>query len=384
MELIPNLKGLRWRRYLRREPVVLVWLTATAVAMFFIVAVLSNTYTARSQAKASEWYSKGIADLQTRHTDKAVNDFRVALTYWRDNYAYQVSLAKSLLTLNRTEEAKIYLTTLWQRQPEDGTVNLELARLYAKEGKVNEALRFYHNAIYAIWDSDPEIQRRTARIELTEFLLDRKSEAQAEAELIALSGNLPADPALHSKVGDLFMQVPDYERALEQYQESLHLRSHDADAAANAGRAAFELRRYPLAVHYFQPALALNPKDNTSSSLLATAKMVQTMDPDAYRPSKRAPIVLQDFRYAGSRLTSCMAQLESSEPSKSADLDDLHSSWTAMKPRLTLRGLRDDPDLADSALDLVFSIETKTKDLCGQPSGPDLALLLIGQQHEGD
>jgi len=66
-----------------------------------------------------------------------------------------------------------------------------------------------------------------------------------------------------------------------------------------------------------------------------------------------------------------------------ADLQSLNSSWNDMKPHLSMRGLRNDPDRADAALNLVFSIETKTNDFCGQPSGSDLALRLIAEQREG-
>lgn len=379
-----DIAGLHWRRYVGREPVVLVWLTAIAVVMFSVVAVLSKAYTAASQAKASEWDNRGNDDFRAGHVEKAANDFRVALTYLRDNYGYEVSLAQSLLALDRTDEAKAYLTALWQRQPENGTVNLELARLYAKIGDFNNSLRFYHNAIYAIWDSDPEIQRRSARLELAQFLLDRKSQAQAESELIALSGNLPRDPELHTQVGDLFMRVPDYERALQQYESSLHLTPHSELVLASAGRAAFSLARYSLAARYFQQALVLNSKNESSASLLSTARTVQRMDPDTVRPSRRAPVILEDFHDAGARLAACMAQLASRASSNVGALQNLSLQWNTMKPQMTGLRLRRDPDLAGSAMDLAFSIETASNQLCGKPSGADLALLLIAQQREAN
>lgn len=377
------MKDLRWRGYLRREPVILVWLIAAAVAMFFAVAVLSNTYAEQSQAKATEWASRGSDDFRSGRMRQAADDFRVALNYWRDNYGYEISLAQSLLALNRTDEAKVYLTALWQRQPENGTVNLELARLYAKVGDVNGALRFYHNAIYAIWDSDPESQRRSARLELTDFLLNRKLQAQAESELIALSGNLPPDSAVHAQIGDRFMSVPDYTRALQEYESSLRLEPRSAVALASAGRAAFNLGRYPLAAHYLQQALVLNAKDRDSTSLLDIARTVQRLDPDTVLPSRRAPVILQDFRDAGARLTACLAQAASGGPANLKDLPDLKSQWNSMNPNMTAPGLIRDPDLADSALDLVFSIESSTNQVCGNPSGADLALLLIAQGREG-
>jgi transcriptional regulator GlxA family with amidase domain len=54
-----------------------------------------------------------------------------------------------------------------------------------------------------------------------------------------------------------------------------------------------------------------------------------------------------------------------------------------MKPRVTEQGLRRDPDLVGKAMDLVFEIERQTSTTCGTPTGTDLALLLIGQLHEG-
>lgn len=384
MRIVDRMRDRTWSLHLGREPVLLVWLIAIAIAMFFVVSILSRAYTSHSQAKASEWHSQGIAELRAGNTSKAVNDFRVALSYWRDNFEYQVTLANSLATLNQPAEAKVYLTTLWQREPENGTVNLELARLYAKAGDISNAIRFYHNAIYALWSSDPETQRRSARIELTEFLLDRKLQGQAESELIALSGNLPADATLHEHVGDLFMRVPDYQHAFAEYRQGLRFQPHRASLVADAGHAAFELWKYSLAAHYLQLAVDLNPKDNVSADMLATAKLIQRRDPNTVPPSKRGPVILDNFRDAGSRLTRCIAQLAPTNSSPQAELHDLSSRWTTMNTHLTVHRLRANPDLADSALDLVFSIEITTNELCGRPSGSDLALLRIAQEHEGD
>ena len=74
-----------------------------------------------------------------------------------DDYAYQLNLAEALIGLKRTGEASTYLVNLWDRQPEDGLVNLELARIAVQKGQTEQALRYYHNAIYAAW---PEAIRR--------------------------------------------------------------------------------------------------------------------------------------------------------------------------------------------------------------------------------
>lgn len=372
------------RRYLGREPLVIVWLSALAVPLFFLVAGFSKGHASARREQANIWYSRGMNDLRAGRLERAVNEFHVALSYSRDNYGYQVSLAKALLALNRTEEAKVYFINLWQREPENGAVNLELARIYAKAGDVTRALRYYQNAIYAIWQQNPEDKRRAARLELIDFLLARNSKGQAESELIALLGNLPDDSALHKHVGDLFMQVPDYERALKEYRDSLKLDPHNAADAAGAGQAAFELARYSEADHYLHLATTLNPADGQSANLMKTAQMIQQMDPDLLPRGKRAAAIVADFNEARKRLQSCIAQVQLDSVSESVPLQDLYTQWSALKPKVTDRGIRNDWEAGDRALDLVFNIEEQSDELCGKPSGADRALLLIAKVHEGN
>ena len=44
--------------------------------------------------------------------------------------------------------------TLRESEPEDREINLQLARLAASRQDVTEALRFYHNALYAPWPNE--------------------------------------------------------------------------------------------------------------------------------------------------------------------------------------------------------------------------------------
>jgi hypothetical protein len=74
-----------------------------------------------------------------------------------------------------------YLVNLWEREPENGLVNLELARIAVQRADTERALRYYHNAIYAIWPGDQEVQRRDARLEPIEYLLRINVKTQAQA-----------------------------------------------------------------------------------------------------------------------------------------------------------------------------------------------------------
>lgn len=372
------------RRYLRQQPVMLALLAVLAVIFFLAVTGLSQAYHAERDALGERWFTRGVVDLSARKYDSAVTEFRSALLYSRDNYTYQLNLAEALIGLKRTGEAAAYLTNLWERQPEDGLVNLELARIASDKRQTEQALRYYHNAIYAAWPSDREGKRRDARLELIEFLLNTGAKAQAQSELIALQENLGDDPLQQERVGDSFLRVRDYEHALAAYRQSVKLEPDNRAALAGAGFAAFQLGRYPLAQLYLEEAVAGNPSDTRSADQLKMTEMVLEMDPFRRQLSvaQRAKIVASAFTTAGERLKLCDAARGIALPT--ASQSSLAGSWANMKPQISEMGLRRDPDLVEKAMDLVFDIERETNATCGTPAGADMALLLIAKLHEGN
>jgi tetratricopeptide (TPR) repeat protein len=369
--------------------VVLVVLTLLAVFGFLAVAGLSRVYFRQQQFLGDRWFARGVADLKSGEPEQAVSAFRSALRYSRDNYNYQLSLAQALAALKRTDEAQTYLVSLWEREPENGTTSLELGRIYAGKGEMDPALRYYHSAVYAAWADDTGQHRRTARLELIDFLLRENAVTQAQSELIALAANMPEDSPLHVRVGSLFMQVQDYEHALAQYREALRMDRRNSAALAGAGRAAFELGRYEPAQRYLEDAVASDPQDGQSSELLQASALVQQMDP--YRRqisiSKRNRIVAEAFASAGERLRSCSSETlpgVASQPDHDDQVKLLASRWDALKSRITDVGLRENPDLVDIAMDLVFAIERQTSGQCGTPTRTDQALLLVSKLHGGN
>jgi tetratricopeptide (TPR) repeat protein len=377
--------GLRY--YLKREPLILALLSAMAVLSFLAVSGLSRIYRAQQQSLGNRWFTRGVQDLKQRRYERAVNEFRTALLYSRDNYDYQLDLAEALIGLKRTDEAYAYLINLWEREPENGLVNLELARIAAQKGDTEHALRYYHDAIYAIWPSGQEVRRRDARLELIDYLLSINARTQAQSELIALAASLDEDPSLHAHVGDLFLQAQDYEHALVEYRSALKLDHHNAAALAGAGEAAFELGRYDMAERYLQAAVAANPSDGKSAEGLKTTALILSMDPFRRHISvdQRNRIVIEAFAAAGERLKSCPAAGSVREPvPTSTSQESLADSWAKMKPQITEQGVRRNPDSVEAAMNLVFEIERRANVACGSPTGIDTALLLISRLHEGN
>src|SRR5580693_8167623 len=120
--------------YLTRRPVVLALLFLIAVVSFLAVSALSRIFQAQQAELATRWFSRGVADLNARRFENAALEFRTALRYSRDDYSYQLDLAEALIGQGKADAAYSYLINLWDRQPENGFVNLELARVAAQKG----------------------------------------------------------------------------------------------------------------------------------------------------------------------------------------------------------------------------------------------------------
>jgi hypothetical protein len=61
----------------------------------------------------------------------------------------------------------------------------------------------------------------------------------------------------------------------------------------------------------------------------------------------------------------------------------MHSLALALQPKVRERNLARNPDLLIKVTDTAFEIERVTDRACGEPQGPDLALLLLSRVEEG-
>jgi len=386
---------------------VLVVLTLGAVVAFAAVSHLVTRFNANQQARGRKLFVQGLHDMSSGNPTAAIESFRAALVCDRNNPQYQLNLGRALRDTGRLEEAESYLSSLWERTPEDGTINLALARVAAKRGSIEDALRYYHNAMYGAWSSDADANRRKARIELVEFLLQKNALPQAQSELVALSAFLPNDPALRLQAAQLLEQSQDLPDALTEYEKVLHLDHANAAALAGAGEVAYHSGQYRTAEHFLRDAVHANPNDAGSRAMLESASLILATDPFIRRISdaERNRRIEAAFSKSGERLEDCAkskgislsdvsnagtpflagvarsGEVPASD-SNASPIFTLHSHWLSMKPQLPRLRSAEETDLPDTIMDLVFQIEQQTAMDCGQPQGVDQALLLISHNRE--
>jgi tetratricopeptide (TPR) repeat protein len=360
---------------------------ATLILLFIATTFSVTAYHAKEHSLTQQWYASGERDLAAGHADSAVEDFRTALVYSHNDPLIEFQLAHALNVAGHLHQARAYLLGLWEREPGSGTVNLELARLAASSGSLPEATQYYHDALYGQWDNDPAEHRRTAGLDLAEFLIKAGQKAQAQAELIALTAGLPNDPAIETRVGSLLMQTGEYEHAAPLFRQALRVNPNYLPALEGAGQTSFEMRDYQAARRYLSRAKRQGALLPQSQHLLETAALIQQSNPLAprLRGQERASRALAAFNQGMERLSRCAAArgVAFDNGPQQSDLQRLHAQAVALQPKVNTRNLARDSDLLLQTTDMAFQIEQVTGRACGEPKGLDLALLLLSRTQEG-
>src|SRR3954469_14292470 len=184
-------------------------LIALAVAAFFVTRAVADSNRDMVVRDGAEWFRRGEQAMQAGRLDEAIASLRHATVRNRANKQYVLQLARALALDHDEDGARSVLLALREADPEDRDVNLQLARLAAARQDVSDALRFYHNALYAPWPLDQDAARRTVRLELVRLLLANRQSGRATAELIALTSEMPDEAPLHEEMGELFAGAGD-------------------------------------------------------------------------------------------------------------------------------------------------------------------------------
>ncbi|HXN64583.1 MAG TPA: tetratricopeptide repeat protein [Candidatus Acidoferrales bacterium] len=379
-----------------RETVLL--LSVGILFLFFTVTgFFSRFYHQTERSLARHWYSYGQTALAAGHSADAIQDFRTAMIYSRENgdtsganNDYDLHLAEALAEEGRLDEARSYLLALEEQAPGNATVNLELARLAARQNDVTAASRYYNAAIFGAWDANPTERRRQTRIEYAKFLKDRGAVADAQAQLIAMAAALPPDPTLHVQAGNLLLDAGENDQAMVQFTQALRLDRAAPGALRGAGVAAYRQGNYKDAARYLVGANRENELAGSDREMLETASAVVSLDPfaEGLSVAERARLAAADFNVALERLKDCAKSkdidLQNPSPAVPSPLQQLNAQATAELPHATEQQLVAHSDDVTALMNLVFQMEAAADQQCGAaPPGSNAALVLLGRSHSG-
>lgn len=402
-----------------RPKIVLAITLLFIIAGFTLTHYFVNLHRATESSLAIRWFKRGDEAMQANLPAVAADDYRTALSYDRTNQQYRLRLAQALLADNRLVEARSHLSSLWEEEPADGEVNLTLARLEARRGHYSAAVRYYRNAINGVWNEDPRQRRIAARFELSHYLMNLNQLAEAQAELMALEADGPANPADQLLLGNMLLQVSEPPRAVDAFDAVLARDPNSAQAWMGKGEALLLVTNYRDAESALANAVDRDPNLADARQQLELVREILRLDPAlrGLSVAERARRTAEAFQIAFKRLNTCslqqgytLAAAPANRPAGAAgakpvsppstnttaapqagptvtptenELQRLYATGAQKQATATEYALQKDPDALEPTMQYVFDVERATAPICTQMDVADHALLTLAQ-HESE
>ena len=386
--LTPEERGAK-RKLVIRDTIALVGLLVITVLLFVATYFLFNSFSNQRSRLAKRWLARGEAALHSGHPAQAVEALRSALAYSPGQRSIEIDLAEALAASEKTQEATSYFNTLWEAEPGNGTINLQLARLSAKQGNQTAALQYYRASIYGTWEGDGSVKRREVRLELIKYLLDIKKFEQGRGELLIAAGNAPDEPAVKLPIAGLMEAAGDSANAAQIYKGVLQHRPPNLFALEGGGRAAFHLGNFVQSRDFLERAInhpgfdqqPRSARDNVRNLLAAAVRLLVLYPSPALSRRARGERILYARRLVQARLHACNAPFpgEPGGQAVSPAMADVLGHWAGEPLKLTVAQLERNPDLAASEMQMIYELELAADKDCGPPTGDDSLLSRIAQ-----
>jgi tetratricopeptide (TPR) repeat protein len=149
----------------------------------------------------------------------------------------------------------------------------------ARRHRTQQAIDYYHRAVYEYWPEGQAPDRRKARWELVSLLGQTGRRNEAVGELMQLYANAPADPKIRSRVGSLLLQYGATSEAARVFRDLVKDLPQDAQAHSGLGDAYFAMGDFISARHEYQRAARLAPKDSQIADKITLTNSVIDVDP---------------------------------------------------------------------------------------------------------
>ena len=191
--------------------------------------------TRRAPADAVFWLSRGLACMDGRQWDEAVESFQQAVQLDAVLPEAREILAQALMAQQRTAEAREQLTEALRLRPHFTDAHHDLGRLCAEEGLLAEAARHYRNALAV------------------------ETQAATLSNLLFLLNYLPdTDPATHFAEHRQWSEW--FEQPLRQAWRP-HANHPNPERRLRIGYVSPDLREHPV-TSFIEPILKLHRREN--------------------------------------------------------------------------------------------------------------------------
>jgi len=199
-------------------PGLLAAVFAVMALLFYLTHQFDRAFDQTRLERGRAHYDMAVALAGEGDYGQAVTHYREALLHERDEPRYRLGMAVALYEAGRYQEATPQLLDLRALDPTDAVAHRLLARIAAREGRVEQAVGYYRSAIYGRWPEDPARNRVETRFELIE-LLEGLPGSRAVNDLSAALQEETQTDELVRRVADRLLENGAYEQAAQSYVE---------------------------------------------------------------------------------------------------------------------------------------------------------------------
>ena len=261
------------------KPVALLaGVLAVLIGLAAVGGLLSYYYRSERAGRARHFYELGNQYLEKDRYEEAIEQYRDALSIAHDSQS-RLALALALVKAGHPDEATIYLKDLLRSDPTNAVANLGMARVAAQQGRIDEAVGYYHHAIYGAWPGNAADRRMQARIELVQALGKAGRRQQAQAELLSMLTVMSGGLVFKRQAASLALEYDLPKQAASLFRDLTQHDGQDKQAWAGLGEAEYALADYPAARDALAGALRLNPNDTSVQKRLDAATQILALDP---------------------------------------------------------------------------------------------------------
>jgi tetratricopeptide (TPR) repeat protein len=257
----------------RRSLNLMMKAAAAMAGVALLAAVLAHYYRSERALRARAFYNAGNDLIAEGRAPEAVEQFRNALSVSHSS-ADRQALGLALVAADRTSEAAIYLEDVLRANPNSGAANLGMARVRAREGKIEQSATYYRRAGTGSWDQDEVQNRLNARLEAVTMLDKAGRRSSAQAELLLVVAEAPKDSGLGKRLAGKLVALGLHQEAIGVLREIVQRNPSDGEAWAAIGRAEFALGDYEASREPFQNAAKFGAGDGAAQESAITERLL--------------------------------------------------------------------------------------------------------------
>jgi tetratricopeptide (TPR) repeat protein len=200
----------------------------------FLAFIVSGCATERAfrERQARGLRDRGEVYLAANQTSQALEWFLKALEIYPDDPYLHYDMALAYDMKGDLDKTKYHLKKAIKLKPDYSDAYNYLGFVYFGEGKVEEAIKFYHKAL----DNELYMSAQDAHMNLGLAYLSRKDYRKAMLHLEEAIRLVPDFVAAYNNLGKAYEGLGKYDKARRNYEKAVEFNPQYADAYMNLGK----------------------------------------------------------------------------------------------------------------------------------------------------